>query len=177
MTTYTSPISTAQKSVPATRYSPATQIAWTKHLKIHSIVVETPNKQSNSNMSLDDDAESIMRISNTWAEDRVVPYQVYTASTAETSAAATCRRPTEYPCTVTMPDGTTTLTITAEMAEKVSKVIESCTMLPANATPEEVLTLQYFQWQESIRLKNYRAVLKERKNRPAYRVLGEEHCL
>ena len=36
-------------------------------------------------------------------------------------------------------------------------------MLPANATPEEVLTLQYFQWQESIRLKNYRAVLEERK--------------
>ena len=43
-----------------------------------------------------------------------------------------------------MPDGVTTLTITADMAAKVDKVIKECTMMPADATPEEMLTFQYF---------------------------------
>ena len=35
--------------------------------------------------------------------------------------------------------------------------------MPADATPEEMLTFQYFNWQESLRLQNIKAVLDERK--------------
>src|SRR5665811_1217129 len=72
-------------------------------------------------------------------------------------------RPTEFPCTITMPDGVTTLIITTEMAAKADKVIKECTMMPADATREEMLTFQYFNWQESLRLEQIRATLEERK--------------
>ena len=49
-----------------------------------------------------------------------------------------------------MPDGVTTLTITAEMAAKADKVIKECTMMLADATREEMLAFQYFNWQESL---------------------------
>ena len=52
------------------------------------------------------------------------------------------RRPTKFPCTITMPDGVTNLTITAEMAAKADKVIKECTMMPVDATREEMLTFQ-----------------------------------
>ena len=35
--------------------------------------------------------------------------------------------------------------------------------MPPDSSPEEMLTFQYFNWQESIRLQNYRATLEERK--------------
>ena len=83
---------------------------------------------------------------------RAIPQQVYVAFSAESSHNVASHRPTEFPCTVTMPDGVTTLTITAEMAAKADKVIKECTMMPAGSTPEEMLTFQYCNWQESIRL-------------------------
>ena len=62
-----------------------------------------------------------------------------------------------------MPDGVTQLVITAQMAEKADKAITECTMMPPNSTPEEMLTFNYFNWQESMRLRHDRAVLEERK--------------
>ena len=62
-----------------------------------------------------------------------------------------------------MPDGVTTLIITTEMAAKADKVIKECTMMPADATREETLTFQYFNWQESLRLQQIRPTLEERK--------------
>ena len=114
-------------------------------------------------MSLDEDVESMTGLENTYAYPRVIPQQVYVAFGAESSDIAASRRPTEFPCTVTMPDGVTTLTITAEMAVKADKVIKECTMMPADATLEEMLTFQYFNWQESLRLQQIRATLEERK--------------
>ena len=114
-------------------------------------------------MSLDEDVESMTGLESTYICPRVIPQQVYVAIAAETSETAASRRPTEFPCTVTMPDGATTLTITAEMAPKADKVIKECTMKPADATQEEMLTFQYFNWQESLRLKQIRATLEERK--------------
>ena len=73
------------------------------------------------------------------------------------------RRPTEFPCTVTMPDGVRQLVITAEMAEKADKAITKCTMMPPTSTPEEMVTFNYFYWQESMHLKHDRAVLEEHK--------------
>ena len=86
-------------------------------------------------MSLDVDVESMTGIGSTYTYPRVIPHQVYVAINGESSEAAACRRSTEFPCTVTMPDGVTTLTITAEMAAKADKVIKECTMMPADATP------------------------------------------
>ena len=114
-------------------------------------------------MSLDEDVESMTGLENTYTYPRVIPQQVYVAIAAESSDAAASRRPTEFLCTVTMPDGVTNLTITAEMAAKADKVIKECTMMPADATREEMLTFQYFNWQESLRLRQVRATLEERK--------------
>jgi hypothetical protein len=36
-------------------------------------------------------------------------------------------------------------------------------MMPIDATPEEQMTYAYFNWQENIRLNNYRATLEERR--------------
>ena len=49
------------------------------------------------------------------------------------------------------------------MAAKADKVIKECTMMPADATQEEMLNFQYFNWQESLRLRQVRATLEERK--------------
>jgi hypothetical protein len=121
------------------------------------------DEHNGSDMSLDNDVESMTGIDSAYTCPRVTPHQVYVAFSAESSAAAAVRRPTQFPCTVTMPDGVTTLTITEEMAAKADKVIKECTMMPAGSTPEEMLTYQYFNWQESIRLQNYRATLEERR--------------
>ena len=102
-------------------------------------------------------------IDNTYTCPPIIPRQVYAAISAETSTAAASRRPTEFPCTVTLPDGVSTLTITAEMAAKVDKVIKECTMMPTDATPEEMMAYNYFNWQETMRLKQYRATLEERR--------------
>ena len=97
-----------------------------------------------------------------------MPQQVYVETAAKTSKNVANRQPVEYPRTVTLPDGTTTLDIMAEMAAKVTKVIEEGIMMPADATPDELATYNYFNWQESQRLKQYRATLEERR-RQAYK--------
>ena len=81
----------------------------------------------------------------------------------ETSEAAARRAPPMYPWTVTMPDGTTTLVITEEMATKAKKAIDECLIMPEDSTREELATYQYLMWQENLRLKNYRATLDERR--------------
>ena len=116
-----------------------------------------------SDMSLDDGVESMTGRESTYTYPRVIPQQVYVAIATESSDVAASRRPTEFPCTITMPDGVTTLTITAEMAAKADKVMKECTMMPADATQEEMLTFQYFNWQESLRLRQIgRASCRER---------------
>ena len=85
------------------------------------------------------------------------------ATATETSENSANRQPVEYPWTVTLPDGTTTLDITVVMATKVTKVIEEGIMMPADATPDELAKYNYFNWQESQRLKQYRATLEERR--------------
>ena len=102
------------------------------------------DEHNGSDMSLDDDVESMAGTDNAYTCPRVTPHQVYVAFSAESSVDAAARRPTQYPCTVTMPDGVTTLTITEEMAAKADKVIKECTMMPTGSTPEEMLTYQYF---------------------------------
>ena len=92
------------------------------------------DEHTGSDMSLDEDVESMTGLESTYTYPRVIPQQVYVAIAAETSDTAASRRPTEFPCTVTMPDGVTNLTITAEMATKADKVIKECTMMPAVAT-------------------------------------------
>ena len=82
---------------------------------------------------------------------------------AENSASSAMRRHIEFPCKVTMSDGVRQLTITAEMAEKSDKAINECTMIPPTSSLEELLTFNYFNWQETMRLKNDRAILEERK--------------
>src|SRR6185369_5658854 len=134
-----------------------------EHIENEIRLEDLLDEHNGSDMSLDDDVESITGIDSAYTCPRVTPHQVYVAFSAESSAAAAARRPTQYPCTVTMPDGVTTLTITEEMAVKADKVIKECTMMPANSTLEEMLTYQYFNWQESLRLKNYRATLEERR--------------
>jgi hypothetical protein len=57
---------------------------------------KTNSKPSNSDMSLGEDAESMVRVNSVEITNQVIPYQVYTASAAETSAAAACRRPTQF---------------------------------------------------------------------------------
>ena len=73
-----------------------------------------------------------------------------------------------------MPDGVRNLTITAEMAAKPDKVIKECTMMLVSLSPEEMRTFQYFNWEESMRLQNKRAVLEECKIKLVPRV-HEEH--
>ena len=113
-------------------------------------------------MSLDEDSEQAMEIESVLKYPQSIPRQVCVLF-AEGSTAAAMRRPTEFPCTVTMPDGVTQLMITTQMAERADKAITECTMIPPTSTPEEMLTFNYFNWQESMRLKHDRVVLKERK--------------
>ena len=113
-------------------------------------------------MSLDEDSEQAMEVESALECPQSIPRQVCVLFT-EASATAAMRRPTEFPCTITMPDGVTQLIITAQMAEKAKKAIAECTMMPPTSTPEEMLTFNYFNWQESMRLKHDRAVLEERK--------------
>ena len=40
--------------------------------------------------------------------------------------------------------------------------------MPPDSTPEETLTFQYFNWQESIRPQNYRATLEEQKRQASF---------
>ena len=51
-----------------------------------------------------------------------IPRQVYVATAAETSENAANRQPVEYPCAVTLPDGITTVDISAETAVKNNKI-------------------------------------------------------
>ena len=99
--------------------------------------------RTDSYMSLDEDNEPIMEVESTLEYPRGIPHQVCVLQ-AETSASAGVRRPTEFPCTVTMPDGVRQLTITAEMAEKADKFINECTIMPSTSTLEEMLTFIYF---------------------------------
>ena len=62
-----------------------------------------------------------------------------------------------------MPDGQTTLSITEEMAAKANKAIVECLIMPKDLTHEELATYQYLMWQETLRLKAYRATLEERR--------------
>lgn len=114
-------------------------------------------------MDRDDDTEATPDIRTAYTYPSPIPWQVCVAITAETSGSAASRRPVEYPCTVTVPDGTTTLVIMAEMAAKVTKVIDEGIMMPTGATPDELTTYNYFNWQEARRLKQYRATLEERR--------------
>ena len=118
--------------------------------------------KTNSDMSHDEDSEQAMEVESALGYPQSIPRQVCVLY-AEGSTSATMRRPIEFPCTVTMPDGVTQLIITAQMAEKADKAITECTMMPPNSTPEEMLTFNYFNWQESMRLRHDRAVLEERK--------------
>ena len=113
-------------------------------------------------MSLDEDSEQAMEVESALEYPQSIPRQVCVLY-AEGSASAAMRRPTEFPCTVTMPDGVTQLIITAQMADKADKAIAECTMMPPTSTPKEMPTFNYFNWQESMRLKHDRAVLEERK--------------
>lgn len=129
----------------------------------HRAYVDYDDRISNDNMSVGDEYEPTNDVDIMYACSPVIPRQVYVAISAETSAAAASRRPTEFPCTVTLPNDTTQLTITAEMAAKVGKVITDCTMMSADATPNELLTYNYFNCQETQRLQQYRGTLEERK--------------
>ena len=98
---------------------------------------------TNSDMSLDEDSEQAMEVESALDCPQSIPRQVCVLFT-EGSATAAMRRPTEFPCTVTIPDGVTQLVITAQMAEKADKAITECTMMPPTSTPEEMLTFNYF---------------------------------
>ena len=88
---------------------------------------------TNSDMSLDEDSKQAMEAESALERPQSIPRQVCVLFT-ETSASAAMRRPTEFPCTVTMPDGVTELIITAQMAEKAEKAIAECTMMPLTST-------------------------------------------
>ena len=92
--------------------------------------------QTNSDMSLDEDNEQAMEIESALEYPQSIPRQVCVLF-AEGSGSAAMRRPAEFPCTVTMPDGVTQLIITAQMAEKADKAITECTMMPPNSTRSE----------------------------------------
>ena len=103
--------------------------------------------RTNSDMSLGESSEQAMEVESTFECPQSIPRHVCVLFT-EASATAAIRRPTEFPCTVTMPDGVRQLTITAEMAEKADKAITECTMMPPSSTSKELLTFNYFNWQE-----------------------------
>ena len=105
--------------------------------------------RTNSNISLDKDGEQAMEAETSLEYPQSIPRQVCVLFT-EASATAAMRRPIEFPCTVTMPDGVTQLVITAQMAEKADKAITECTMMPPNSTPEEMLTFNYFKDRKSV---------------------------
>ena len=77
------------------------------------------------------------------------------------SKVAVRRNAPVYPIRVTMPDGKTTLVVTAEAAAKANKAIRECFMMPEDSTCEEIATHQYLLWQENLRLNNYQATLDE----------------
>ena len=83
---------------------------------------------------------------------------------APESSASGARRPDvrTYPMTATMPDGST-IVITKEQGIKAIKAIHDCTMMPEDSTPEELAAHKYIFWQETLRLKNLKATLDERK--------------
>ena len=99
--------------------------------------------RTNSDMSLDKSSEQAMEVESALECPQSISRQVYVLFT-EASATAAMRRPTEFPCTVTILDGVRQLVITAEMAEKADKAITECTMMPPSSTPEEMLTFNYF---------------------------------
>ena len=118
----------------------------------------------NSDMSLGKSREQAMEVESTLECPQSIPRQVCVLF-IEASATAAMRRPTEFPCMVTMPDGVRQLVITTKMAEKEDKAITECTMMPPSSTLEEMLTFNYFNWQESMHLKHDRVVLEERKKK------------
>ena len=99
----------------------------------------------NSDMSLDEDSEHAMEVESVLEYPHKIACQVCVLHT-EGSATDAMQRPTEFPCTVTMPDGVRQLTITAEMAENADKAINKCTMMLPTSTLEELLTFNYFNW-------------------------------
>ena len=99
--------------------------------------------RTNSHMSLDEDRKQAIEVESAPENPLNIPRQVCVII-AEGSASAAMQRSTEFPCTITMPDGVRQLTITAEMAEKADKAITECTMMPPTSTPEELLTFNYF---------------------------------
>ena len=66
--------------------------------------------RTNSDMSLDEDNEQAMEVESTLEYPQSIPREVCVLF-VEGSASAAMRRPTEFPCTVTMPDGVRQLTI------------------------------------------------------------------
>ena len=93
-------------------------------------------------MRLEEDSEPMMEVENTLKYLQNILRQVCILL-AEHSASTAIQRPTEFPCTITMPDGVKQLTITAEMAEKADKAINECIMMPSTSTPEQLLTFNY----------------------------------
>ena len=63
-------------------------------------------------MRLDEDSEQAMEVESTLEYPQSIPRQGCVLY-AEGSRSAAIRRPAEFPCTVTMPDGVTQLVITA----------------------------------------------------------------
>ena len=95
-------------------------------------------------MDWDDETEATPDTRTTYAYPSTMQQQGCVAFTTETSATVASRRPTKYPCTVTLPDGTTNLIITTEMAAKITKLIDGGIMVRADATPDELTASNYF---------------------------------